>query len=400
MCLLLFVVVRCCRLVVKMQCSVSQCLVPSVVLVLMAGKVEVVVAAYYGEIVHGVPRRDLVPPEYYAHAASEQGHQNVIGVAVRAVRALGVPASSFSVRTTPVESIVDLLRGRATQAGAGGVVVCVWWDHSYLPAPVIRAIQGADMPCTVRHVVFNWDPTRGCFALPADNIDLWQHAYVSDSAAPAYGCPTTVLYPPVDCGVFRPLPAIAPRWAITFACTNFYNTCPNVTVARRDLCAALARAFGPRFGLFGPESIQEQFAQAAPECVASFSGHLRYSDIPYVAAASTVCLNLFCDNQVHGYLNERVVNLAACGATILTDSTPGCRDLFKNSVTYIEAGSSVDAVVDQVRLLLAEAESSPDHVSERRAKARHIAETVFRDTLWAQTIINDAAAFVQVSSPV
>jgi hypothetical protein len=108
------------------------------------------------------------------------------------------------------------------------------------------------------------------------------------------------------------------------------------------MCHALAAAYGDRFALFCPR----QLVQDDELLLKSHKGEVRYSDIPFVCAASEVVLCPCADITVDKYINERLACASACGANILCDKVKGLVDLFGDTVQYMDPDVNIVTQVE------------------------------------------------------
>lgn len=344
---------------------------------------HILIVAYYGEQC-GASAPPVVPAEDLDLVSDRR---NVIGAGIQGLIEAGATATSFPFRCHSNESseVVDALVAAVSDAHAD---VVLWWDYSSVTPANFAAIK--QRTPGVLHAVYNFDPTRNAWPLPADRASWYDVAFVSDADEPVYTCPTYTLYPPVlSATQFRPLPHAAarpPTFDVFYAQTNFYEGLPNQLFSRRETVNDLTAAFGDRFAYFGPLS-PDVVATAAAAASGSAPPQRRtvsYADIPWLAASSAVCLCLHGDCTVRGYLNERAVLLACCGANVLMDSPLGAQELFGDTVTFLTPGTSVS---EQVRRLLAE----PQEVREaRRARLRALAVELFDAACWGETIVAGA----------
>jgi hypothetical protein len=355
-----------------------------------------------GEMAAPTPRR-LVLVMYYGTGCCEPPHAlrpasdapseprlNVIGIAAAALRAAGVDVLCVPDRVDPASN-VHAIPAAIRQHGASA---CLWWD-CVVTAEELEAIRAAT-PGVV-HALFSWDPTRNAFAGASDapKRHLFDVAFPTDADASVYTCPTRTLYVPVDTQkLFTPQPGTPRAFAVSFALTNYYRGYPHQAVCRYALCTALARHFGPAFGLFGPESLIAGEADDSP-LRASYRGFIAYCDLGWLANASGVSMCLSADASVHAYVNERACVLAACGANVLMDHTSGVQSVFGadgDCVTYVEPGTDADAVCERVDAMLRSAEDDPATTQARRDNLRALAVARFDAAHWATGILEGLAS--------
>jgi hypothetical protein len=368
----------------------------------------VLVVTWYGlEELAPVPHSVAALPSMRAFlaATARLPRWNVVGVGVAQLRAsphvAAVAHFGFRMHTAPAVLDAWCAAMDAVNAAAPTATpLCLWWDHSAVHAHTFAAMRAARP--SVRHGVFNWDPTREPFALPSARAHCYDFACVSEDAPreqQVYTCAVVrAVYPPADPQrfadwrgvVFRATataaPAPEPDFDVSFALTNVYAGMATGTVPRAAAVRALAAAFGARFGLFGPPNI----GHLAP---AAARGSLPYVQLPWLAATSRVCLCLSAVQTVRRYMNERLVLLLWCGANILCDRVAGFDDADwlgadGDVVTYVRDNKDAAALVTQIRELLAEA---PEVTETRRARARVFAQRVFGDDAWSRGIVGAAA---------
>jgi hypothetical protein len=108
------------------------------------------------------------------------------------------------------------------------------------------------------------------------------------------------------------------------------------------MCHALAAAYGDKFALFCPSKL----VQGDDLLLKSYRGEVRYSDIPFVCAASEVVLCPCVDITVDKYINERLACASACAANILCDKVKGLVDLFGDTVEYMDPDVNIVTQVE------------------------------------------------------
>jgi hypothetical protein len=364
----------------------------------------VLVVTWYGleDVAPAPPSvEDLPSIRAFLAASARLPCWNVVGVGIAQLRASphAAAVSHFEFRTHAASEVLDAWCASMDAVCAEAPTatpVCLWWDHAAVHAHTFAAMRAARPD--VRHGVFNWDATRAPFALPPARAHWYDFACVPEDVPreqQVYTCAVVrAVYPPADSRRFanwrRVLaaaePLLEPDFDVSFALTNVYAGKATGTVPRAAAVRALAAAFGARFGLFGPPHIGALAPVAA-------RGALPYVLLPWLAAASRVCLCLSAVQTVRRYMNERLVLLLWCGANILCDRVAGFDDADwlgadGDVVTYVRDRADAAALVAQVREMLAEA---PEVTEARRARARAFAQRVFGDDAWGRGIIGAAA---------